>query len=334
MTLLNSPEFKGDAALEACAKTDTAHIVPGAVGPHVGKIQDALNRVDNAGIGAAERGPMRYGTATANAVTRFKTKRNILNYQGRIDPIVGIKTILALDRELRGLSLGLENATDQTRYTDVFVRFVGGSTRDGGEEAIDRVKLPESYQKDGKRSLKGICRGADKNRPSQVQSAFDEIMRLRKTGSIGLLCIRGSSLGGIWALELAEKLTRQEVPIQFLSLQDAAFSTTDAINLPDSRFQSGIYNIPLFNGRGVKADIKISHFQKVGNKAEYSFRQNKIIWASDLDGEIHGEVTGFQSRLWSNVDRSDAGLAHNQCCGHAERADLATLAQLLEQLHG
>jgi peptidoglycan hydrolase-like protein with peptidoglycan-binding domain len=41
-----------------------------------------------------------YGPATAAAVSAFKKKRSILNFKGRIDDIVGKKTIAALDVEM------------------------------------------------------------------------------------------------------------------------------------------------------------------------------------------------------------------------------------------
>ena len=47
---LRSKLFSGDTKLEAAAISDPAHIVPGAVGPHVGKIQQALIKLDGAAI--------------------------------------------------------------------------------------------------------------------------------------------------------------------------------------------------------------------------------------------------------------------------------------------
>lgn len=93
---LQSQLFRGDVKLEAAAVSDPAHIVPGASGPHVGKIQRALVQLDGAGIAQDSS----YGPATAAAVSAFKKKRQILNTQGQIDAIVGKKTIAALDREM------------------------------------------------------------------------------------------------------------------------------------------------------------------------------------------------------------------------------------------
>jgi hypothetical protein len=47
---LQSQLFRGDPQLEAAAISDPARIVPGAMGPHVGKLQQALIQVDAAPI--------------------------------------------------------------------------------------------------------------------------------------------------------------------------------------------------------------------------------------------------------------------------------------------
>ncbi len=214
--------------------------------------------------------------------------------------------------------------------TDILVKFVGGSDRDVGNEATDRVVLPANYGAQNRR-LVGVVRGANKDRPNLVQSAFDEVIRIIGEGPTGLLCIRGNSRGGIWSIEMAEKLTARGIPISFIGLQDAAFSTVDAINAPSSRFQSAIDNVPLFETQQITAGVKLSHFQIIGNKAEFQFRSGNLIWASDMDGEIHGEVRGFQSDRISVTgwQKDDAGNAHNFCCGRAETKDVLTIGELL-----
>lgn len=98
MTLQSSlfTQPKRDSQLDACLVSDPAHILPGATGPHVGKIQKALIQLDGATIAQDSN----YGPATAAAVSAFKKKRQILNFQGKIDNIVGKKTIAALDTEM------------------------------------------------------------------------------------------------------------------------------------------------------------------------------------------------------------------------------------------
>jgi peptidoglycan hydrolase-like protein with peptidoglycan-binding domain len=98
---LQSSLFRGDPKLEAAAVSDPAHITVGATGPHVKKIQQALNQLNRANI--KEDGI--YGSKTAAAVLAYKQSRNIINrrYQTQADNIVGKMTIAALDRELPGL---------------------------------------------------------------------------------------------------------------------------------------------------------------------------------------------------------------------------------------
>ena len=98
---LQSTLFRGDPKLEAAAVSDAAHIIPGASGAHVKKIQQAVNKL--AGAGLTEDG--KYGPATAAAVLAYKRDRKIINfkYQTQPDNIVGKMTMAALDRELRGL---------------------------------------------------------------------------------------------------------------------------------------------------------------------------------------------------------------------------------------
>jgi peptidoglycan hydrolase-like protein with peptidoglycan-binding domain len=95
---LQSILFKGDPQLEAAATSNAAHITPGARGPHVSKIQRALNLIQ--GLLLAEDGV--YGAGTAAAVLEYKQQRNIVNttYQTEADNIVGIMTMAALDADM------------------------------------------------------------------------------------------------------------------------------------------------------------------------------------------------------------------------------------------
>lgn len=99
---LRSKLLAGVQRLEQAAMSDPGHIVPGASGLHVAKIQAALVLLDNARIEPAEMARALYGTSTAAAVLAFKTKRNIINraYQAKADNIVGRMTIAALDAEM------------------------------------------------------------------------------------------------------------------------------------------------------------------------------------------------------------------------------------------
>ena len=99
---LRSQLFRGDDKLEAAVVSDPSHIVPGAAGAHVAKIQAALIRIDGAAIDPGELQSARYGPSTAGAVLTYKKQRDIINrtYQTQADNIVGKMTIAALDREM------------------------------------------------------------------------------------------------------------------------------------------------------------------------------------------------------------------------------------------
>jgi len=111
---LQSRLFRGDPKLEAAAVSDPAHVFQGANGPHVAKIQQALNQLDGAGL--AQDGI--YGPRTAGAVAAFKQKRQILNFQGRIDSIVGKKTTAALDAEMLAKERGTAPAPEPRPLTE------------------------------------------------------------------------------------------------------------------------------------------------------------------------------------------------------------------------
>lgn len=95
---LQSKSFAGDPRLEAAAVSDPAHIMQGAIGDHVSKIQAALIKLDGAVIAADGI----FGPATASAVLAFKQKRGIVNrsYQTQADSIVGKMTMVGLDAEM------------------------------------------------------------------------------------------------------------------------------------------------------------------------------------------------------------------------------------------
>src|SRR5262245_58327552 len=100
---LQSQLFRGDPKLEAAAVSDPAHIMLGASGPHVYKIQTALMLLDRAAIAADEMQRAFYGDTTASAVLAYKRKRDIVNrsYQTQPDNIVGKMTMASLDREMQ-----------------------------------------------------------------------------------------------------------------------------------------------------------------------------------------------------------------------------------------
>src|SRR5688572_379324 len=96
---LRSKLFLNDSKIEAAAVSDAAHIMSGARGEHVRKIQLALIQLD----GATIKFDGIYGPATAAAVLAYKRRRNIVNraYQTTADNIVGQMPVAAMDNELQ-----------------------------------------------------------------------------------------------------------------------------------------------------------------------------------------------------------------------------------------
>ena len=116
---LNSQLLRADRKLEACLVDDKAHVVAGARGPHVRKLQQALVRLDGALIALEEVSSETYGKSTAAAVLDYKRVRKIINfsYQKTADNIVGKMTIAALDREMAQSEVRppLRGCLDETR---------------------------------------------------------------------------------------------------------------------------------------------------------------------------------------------------------------------------
>jgi hypothetical protein len=77
---LRSDLFRDDVQLNACLEFDQAHVLLGAVGNHVLKIQMALETLDHAVIDPNEKLTKTYGATTTAAVVHFKTVRGIPNF--------------------------------------------------------------------------------------------------------------------------------------------------------------------------------------------------------------------------------------------------------------
>jgi hypothetical protein len=100
--MLVSRLFSDSKELAAAQADDRAHVVPGAIGRHVGKIQAALVILDDADIAIGEWLAMIYGPSTTKAVLAYKQKRKIINraYQQTADNIVGKMTITQMDKDM------------------------------------------------------------------------------------------------------------------------------------------------------------------------------------------------------------------------------------------
>jgi hypothetical protein len=94
--------FGGNARLQTCLVSDSAHVVTGDSGDHVSLVQEALLVMEEAKIALEEIAGRVYGKSTAAAVLNYKKKRGIINraYQTVPDNIVGKMTIRSLDDEI------------------------------------------------------------------------------------------------------------------------------------------------------------------------------------------------------------------------------------------
>lgn len=245
---LQSQLFRGDPKLEAAAVSDPAHILQGARGPHVSKIQIALVQLDGARITPDSA----YGASTAAAVRAFKQKRRILNFQGQIDDIVGKKTMTALDAEMfakeKGgggggqfalnfiLPAGLADILDlppdvitvPKRHILVYFSGVaddfglGGILLQGTHGKVvlsDMENLPAPKQGDLK-SVIGF--GGSLRSTRGVNQAFTFVQALNDPR--GKLIIYGFSAGAVNGLELCRRLSSSlpNVKVNLLVTVDAA----------------------------------------------------------------------------------------------------------------
>jgi hypothetical protein len=206
---LQSQLLRGDPSLEAAAVSDPAHITPGARGPHVGKIQQALIRLDRAAINQDSA----YGPATAAAVRAFKQKRRILNVAGLIDDIVGKKTIAALDGEMSAVEKGgggsrlLLGFGGISTVTHTLIYFSGA-----GSPSLSGVPLLAGNRENVQIQMENIPVqnkvvlgfGGSRTNPAGVLEALAFVIGTHDPQ--GKLIVYGFSVGGVNALQLCRAL--------------------------------------------------------------------------------------------------------------------------------
>lgn len=130
---LTSSLFAGDDLLNAALTQDASHILPGSVGPHVLKLQAALELLERVELPADEKDAFLYGPATADAVQHYKAIRRIINtsIQAQADNIVGKRTIAAMDAELqqggtsRATRISVAHRSSRASLLDVQARLIG-----------------------------------------------------------------------------------------------------------------------------------------------------------------------------------------------------------------
>lgn len=286
-----------------------------------------------------------YGADTAAAVAAFKRKRQILNVQGRIDDIVGKKTIAALDAEMLALErgsggggsrLGLNFIFDDQPIADVVVKFQGAFSE--GDLEPDNVLTGRRIsvyttlpgQAFGKAVLVNPLNGRMLIRVGRttrtIGTASDPMFALvtvrflailRSMGfQLGRVFIHGSSSGGRNAIDFAARLSAQKITPHFVAAVDAAFFQADTPSRPESFFGNRPDTIPKFNLSAGGTPNRHNFFQTLGNHSKLSLRG--VLFTSGMAGEeIHGEVAGFDNQnltrfIPQNVDDDSA---HIQCAG-------------------
>ena len=332
---LQSKLFRGDAKLEAAAVSNPDHIVPGDRGPHVAKIQEAINTLDDADLDVNGI----YDPATAAAVANFKRHQEppILNYEGKIDDIVGIKTTAALDAGMvvREGNLHLDFKIEVTPL-DVVFNFIGapGASPQPAEEAMPKSFLPEydPVVNDPLKAKRSLLRHRVNNRlllrlahgTTEIGSGrvavFLNVMTSLADALSGpdpdngdllqlaKIFILGSSSGGRNAIDFVGFLSTKGFPPDFVASIDASFSQADTVDRPFSSTEP-VEPIPVFTLSritavpGVVAPIRHNFFQRRGNHAKrvlnpFSSDNFTLLFTSKMAGgleEIHGKVNAFNN---------------------------------------
>lgn len=276
------------AELLGAANENRFHITPGASGEHVSKIQAALFAITSAQIDSDELGRSFYGKTTANAVADFKRTRKppILNYANQIDNIVGIKTMRALDEEMKRIDGGLGKEAE-IKTQDIVIHILGqdpssgfaGKKTDEGQvfigvpptAAFNKEVETEAYLKKHKRLIHQQWNGG----LDQFHSdPTNEIVRFINTtvaglepGTLGRVILIGMSSGGRNAVTVADQIKGRRL-FSYIAAIDAAFN-----NESDPAIKST-----------VSAERSENFFQTIGNNV--------------LPGEeFHSSIPSFQRNV-------------------------------------
>lgn len=137
-------EFQDSDKLKMCEIKDSEHVGEqfAPKGPWVLLIKKALNAWAAKQRPALAALPMTdvFDRATGDRVALYKTKQTppILNYQGKIDRIVGKKTVVALDKELPAKGGGSSISPDMMKVNAADMRRLAGLAK--AEAELQRLK--------------------------------------------------------------------------------------------------------------------------------------------------------------------------------------------------
>lgn len=116
-----------------------------------------------------------------------------------------------------------------------------------------------------------------------------------ENNTLGKILIYGSSSGGRNAIDLALRLTNNNIFPEYLATLDAAIFPDEVYNVPQNVFGKPT-NSPKFFPGHVAVFKKENFFQTSGNDSKINFH-GKLQFTSDMSfSEIHGQIVGFNNR--------------------------------------
>jgi len=338
--------FQSFKKLVDCAIADKDHIgehtLPAAdrQGPHISLIHEALNAWAQKQspvvkpVAGNEVADKRFGPDTARVVTAFKKKKNILNFRGEIDPIVGIKTIGFLDLELPPIP---DAPTDSRTIADIVVKFQGAFSEGtlSPNSVLSKFRIfiyqPMPNQAFGDKVLLHPFNGRALFRVGRLTNTIGtaslgvfasvtvELATL--LGSLnmspGKVFIHGSSSGGRNAIDFAAQLSQRGFfKPHLVASVDAAFFQADTSSRPEA-FLGEPKTIPAFSLSAGTTPNRHNFFQTVGNHSKLSVTQGVLFTSKMAGEEIHGTVGGFQNNDLTRFQASPLTVsdddAHVEC---------------------
>lgn len=333
-------EFEFNQKLKDCATFDRDHIGErfSPQGQHIFLIHKALNawaetnapelvlKSDDSEFAAST-----FGKKTAKLVRKFKTTKRILNYKGEIDEVVGIKTVAALDKELPRRGAAPIDPPETKDTVDVIVKFVGVHGLVGENlfrgDAVFKHDLCNDYEKKhpGRKLVRiGHTTASIDGDAAHIVDRIAKAVKFETgQGTAGKIIIFGSSSGGRATLDLAVRLTRDEIPLEYVAPIDAAFfpNSPQLTNRPKELFGHSD-TVPLFSLPAIKAEKKECFFQTLGNFAKSTLHGRQF--TSDMAGsEIHGNVTGFTPMKRDEQVKAKVGFRATHDNFHEEIAAVA-----------
>jgi hypothetical protein len=179
---------------------------------------------------------------------------------------------------------------------DVIVKFQGAFTAremNASDVFPDPMLIPFGARQD--RALVRIGMWTTTIRQQSAGMVADFVQRVKAAPAgdeRGRVLLYGSSSGGRNVIDLAIALTREQVPLAYVGVCDAAWFPDETLNRPDNFFGEPTV-IPQFAAGPVAAAEKVNFFQTLGNHSEVTLFHG-LMFTSGMGGkEVHGNVVDF-----------------------------------------